>query len=212
MLYVFGWCKCHVLYKKSKFAQANFFRIVLGTTGNRIDNLCVPLVVLFPISYRRIPMRPYGNLVELGYFIEMTDYWSNFAKTILFENCSCFSKMPFSICVESPRIFQCLISIPAGFDWCCFYYFVRNSLVALLEALCARIFSFRFVHRSLSSANRRRSTSPIFLVSFTQPCDQQDRKIRTIRKSAAQWCGRRARGYRKSILPVNLLFVPNINM
>jgi len=27
-------------------------------------------------------------------------------------------------------------------DWCCFYYFVRNSLVALLEALCARIFSW----------------------------------------------------------------------
>jgi len=27
------------------------------------------------------------------------------------------------------------------FDWRCFYYFVRNSLVALLEALCARIFS-----------------------------------------------------------------------
>jgi len=26
-------------------------------------------------------------------------------------------------------------------DWCCFYYFVRNSLVALLEALRARIFS-----------------------------------------------------------------------
>jgi len=26
-------------------------------------------------------------------------------------------------------------------DSCCFYYFVRNSLVALLEALCARIFS-----------------------------------------------------------------------
>ena len=23
-------------------------------------------------------------------------------------------------------------------DWCCFYYFVRNSLVALMEALCAR--------------------------------------------------------------------------
>jgi len=33
-----------------------------------------------------------------------------------------------------------------GFDWCCFHYFVRNSLVALLEALCARIFSFRFVN------------------------------------------------------------------
>ena len=27
--------------------------------------------------------------------------------------------------------------------WCCFYYFVRNSLVTWLEALCARIF-FRF--------------------------------------------------------------------
>jgi len=23
-------------------------------------------------------------------------------------------------------------------DWCCFYYFVRNSIVALLKALCAR--------------------------------------------------------------------------
>ena len=31
-------------------------------------------------------------------------------------------------------------------DWCCFYYFVKNSLVALLEALCARIFFFRFVN------------------------------------------------------------------
>jgi len=25
-------------------------------------------------------------------------------------------------------------------DWCCFYYFARNSLVALLEALCARVY------------------------------------------------------------------------
>jgi len=32
------------------------------------------------------------------------------------------------------------------FDWCCLYYFVTNSLVALLEALCARIFFFRFVN------------------------------------------------------------------
>ena len=46
--------------------------------------------------------------------IEATDYRSNFAKTILFENCCCFSKIPFSISVESLRIFQCLISIPAG--------------------------------------------------------------------------------------------------
>jgi len=26
----------------------------------------------------------------------------------------------------------------ARYDWCCFYYFVTNSVVALLEALCAR--------------------------------------------------------------------------
>jgi len=51
---------------------------------------------------------------EILLFIEATDYRSNFAKTILFENCSCFSKIPFIISQESPRIFQCLISIPAG--------------------------------------------------------------------------------------------------
>ena len=32
------------------------------------------------------------------------------------------------------------------FDWCCFYYFVRNSIVTLLKALCAEIFSFRFAN------------------------------------------------------------------
>ena len=31
------------------------------------------------------------------------------------------------------------LSVVLPFDWCCFYYFVRNSLVALMEALCARI-------------------------------------------------------------------------
>jgi len=44
--------------------------------------------------------------------------------------------------------------------------------------------------RSLSPANRRRSTSPILFLSFTQPCDQHDRKIPTICKSAARWRGR----------------------
>ena len=29
--------------------------------------------------------------------------------------------------------------------WCCFYYFVRNSLTALLEDLCARILFFRLM-------------------------------------------------------------------
>ena len=52
--------------------------------------------------------------IEFEIYVEVTDYRSNFAKTILFENCSCFSKTHFSISVEPPRIFQCLISIPAG--------------------------------------------------------------------------------------------------
>ena len=95
-------------------------------------------------------------------FIEATDYRSKFAKTILFENCSCFSKIPFSISVESAWIFQCLISIPAG-------HWVQQIDGDL----------------------------PRWFVSFTHPCDQHDRKIRTIRKSAAWWRGRRARGYRK---------------
>jgi len=75
--------------------------------------------------------------------------------------------------------------------------------------------SFRFpqvTEFDKSLVNRRRSTWPILFVRFTQDCDQHDRKIRTIRKSAARWRGRRARGYRKLILRVNLLYVPNIKM
>ena len=56
------------------------------------------------------------------------------------------------------------------------------------------------------------SAWPIFFVSFSQPCDQQDRKIRTIRKSAVLRRGRRARGYRKLILRANLQHVRNIKM
>ena len=75
--------------------------------------------------------------------------------------------------------------------------------------------SFRFpqvTEFGKSKANRRRSTPPILFVSFTQPCDQHDRMIRTIRKSASRWRGRRAQGYRKLILRANLLHVPNIKM
>ena len=75
--------------------------------------------------------------------------------------------------------------------------------------------SFRFpqvAEFGKSTANRRRSTWPILFVSIAQPCDLHDRKIRPIRKSAARWRGRRARGYRKLILRANLLHVPNIKM
>jgi len=108
---------------------------------------------------------------EIWLFIETTDYRSNFAKTILSENCSCFWK----------NLSVSRWNLPGYFS-----------------------VSFRF--------NRRRCTSPILFVSFTLPCDQYDRKIQTICKSAARWRGRRARGYRKLILRVNLLYVPNIKM
>jgi len=53
---------------------------------------------------------------------------------------------------------------------------------------------------------------PIYFHSFTQPSDQQDKKIRTICESAARWCGRRARGYRKLISRVNLQYDFNFKM
>jgi len=31
------------------------------------------------------------------------------------------------------------------YDWCCFYYFVRNILVALLEALCAKKYTYIYI-------------------------------------------------------------------
>ena len=50
-------------------------------------------------------------------------------------------------------VLQCCCSVVAIlFDWCFFYYFVRNSLIALLEALCARIVSLRFVNIGFVSA------------------------------------------------------------
>ena len=119
------------------------------------------------------------NCSEFLLFKEATDYRSNFARTILFENCYLFFE----------NTFQYLGGIS------------QNILVSHFDS-----------RRLLSSAIRQRSTSPILFVSFTQPCDQHDRKIRTIRKSAARWRGRRARGYRKLILRVNLLYVPTIKM
>jgi len=83
-----------------------------SVTENQTHNLCVGGQLVAPLWYQCVVLL---NLeTEISLFIERTDYRSNLAKTILFENCSCFSKIPFSILVESPRIFQCLISIPAG--------------------------------------------------------------------------------------------------
>jgi len=112
------------------------------------------------------------HFFEILLFIQVTDYRLNFAKTILFENCS---KIPFSISVESPRIFQCLILIPAG-HWV----------------------------RQIDGDLRRFFLSALLSLVISM--------IRTIRKSAARWRGRRVQDYRKSILRANLLYVPNIKM
>ena len=54
-----------------------------------------------------------------------------------------------------------------GFDWCCFYYFVRNRLVALLEALCARILFQRFVNVGFIL---KKFVPPFFSSSFFFVC------------------------------------------
>jgi len=88
------------------------------------------------------------------------------------------------------------------------FLFFENTfqyLVGITQNISVSRFDSR---RSPSSANWRRSTSLILFVSFTQPCDQHGRKIRTIRRSTARWRGRHAKGYRKWILRANLLYVP----
>jgi len=97
--------------QKIMIVHANFFRRTIGSQ--------VAEPATFVLSCRCWYHSPtsvfeFENCIEFVWYIEATDYRSNFAKTILFEICSCFSKIPFSMSVESPRIFQCLISIPAG--------------------------------------------------------------------------------------------------
>ena len=158
-------------------ASGGIFHFV---TENRTHNLCINGELGLPLWYQCVVLL--CHIFEVSLFIERTDYRSNLAKTILFENCSCFSKIPFSISVESPEYFSVSFRFPQVTEF------------------------------GKSTANRRRSTWPTLFVSITQPCDQHDRMIRTIRKSAARWRGRRARGYRQSILRANLLYVPNITM
>jgi len=50
----------------------------------------------------------------------------------------------------TPWAYGAIPTYGAIFDWCCFYYFARNSLVAFLEALCACIFFLRCVNIGFS--------------------------------------------------------------
>jgi len=104
-------CKYEVLTKKSKLFLTTCKIILQGYGESNPQPLyrwSVGGTAMVPVCC--VVSMCDGNLIN----IEATDYRSNFAKTILFENCSCFSKISFSISVESPSIFQCLISIPAG--------------------------------------------------------------------------------------------------
>ena len=64
--------------------------------------------------------------------------------TRLGSTCSNPVRFEVSVTVLHPPILSVkapYFSICWLIDWCCFYYLVRNSLVALLKALCAQMFS-----------------------------------------------------------------------
>jgi len=114
--------------KFSSLVEELFLRV----KENRTHNLCICSKLVVPLWYQCVELLDFD--FEISLLIERTDYRSNLAKTILFENCSCFSKIPFSISVESTRIFQCLISIPAG-------HWVRqidgkSSAIYLTDSFC----------------------------------------------------------------------------
>ena len=82
------------------------------------------------------------------------------------------------------------------FDWCCFYYFVRNRLVALLEALCAR------------------EQSDFFELCFCETvslCDW-DRNLSRWGHSEAQWGRHLGRGPLKGNLPPYTSLYPKSNV
>jgi len=67
-------------------------------------------------------------------------------KSILATICVCEKKL--EINSQDARENQFGFGFILHIDWCCFYYFLRNSLVALLEALFARILAVYFIHLS----------------------------------------------------------------
>jgi len=108
---ILGSCKYHVLTKKLQISLTNWKFVIQHhweLNPQSLYHRTVGGITVVPL-YCML-----DTCSEILLFIESTDYRSSFAKTILFENCSCFSKIPFSMSVECPRIFQCLISIPAG--------------------------------------------------------------------------------------------------
>ena len=111
-MFTFRFCKYEVLTTKNTVYLLQVEERFHSVTETRTHNLCIGRQLRVLLWYQCVVLL--YVIVEVSLFIERTDYRSNLAKTILFENCSCFSKIPFSISVDSPRRFQGLISIPAG--------------------------------------------------------------------------------------------------
>ena len=67
------------------------------------------------------------------------------------------------------NIYACVYMI----DWCCFYYFVKNSLIALLEALCTRKV-YACVYMSIYTTFHMKDTPrtrDMWLTHVTRTCD-----------------------------------------
>jgi len=112
--HTFGWCK-YTYFAHKNYKYACQFLLPQHNTNTRTHKLCITWHTVVPLHYPCVDyLTGDSNFWYVHRRLIDSDYWSNFAKTVLFENCSCFSKIPFSISVESLRIFQCLISIPAG--------------------------------------------------------------------------------------------------
>jgi len=89
--------------------QNNLINFYIRISSPGVENTSFILTCGCQHHYATIMLSPWQSFKIL-----LNTDRSNFAKTILFENCSCFSKIPFNISAESPWIFQYLISIPAG--------------------------------------------------------------------------------------------------
>ena len=67
-------------------------------------------------------------------------------------------------------------------DWCCFYYFLRNCLVALLEALFARLLQITVLNDRRISIAKQKSDS-----RATQELDRQYHLVHTGNRSLICW-------------------------
>ena len=128
MMYVFGRCKCHVLSKKTNLCRQT--SLVSSLVLVLIESITSGLYWWYCYHSPTSVFQCESHLK----IVEMTDYLSNFAKTVLFENCPCFSKIPFSICVVSawnlPRYFSVSFQFPQVTE------FGKSTSIYLADFFC----------------------------------------------------------------------------